>query len=217
MDLDAKELKKFVDGQPQYRNELDPFYESMRKLPAYDYSRFYSVYSEYSNIITQGDGLIGLKFIHLPDTEISLGRGMIFSNTCDIDLNNQRKFASRMVYAPIIKLNSYKEMLENATNDAGVRMFVDTAIYDHISDIKAQKISQIFYLPAASNYLDFESIVFFDQICSIDNESVSRDNLSTDRMFCLSSYGWYIFLARLSHFFTKLSDESVQLRFKPEI
>ena len=215
MDLNTDELIKFLDNQPQYKNELAVYYESMKKLPSYDYSNFYSVYPEYADIITQGDAIGNLKIISLPDTEISNARAMIFSNTCDIDLANQRKFPTRLIYAPIIKLSAYKDMLEEANED-DVKIFTKEQVNGHIADIRAQGISQIFYLPESKN-LEEESIVFFDRINSADNESISREALSTERIFSLSSYGWYVFLARLSHFFNKLSDETVQLRFKPGI
>lgn len=215
MDLNPDELIKYVEGQPQYKNEVDSYYKSMGKLPEYDYSKFYALYPEYAEIITQGDGIEGLKVISLPDEEVSTAKGMIFSNTCDINLANQRKFSTRLLYAPIVRLSSYQALLEGEYVE-GERVYSDEDINGHLQDIRKQKISQIFYLPA-SKYLETEAIIFFDQINSADNESVPREALQTSRMFSLSSYGWYVFLFRLSHFFTKLSDETVQLRFKPGV
>ncbi len=220
MEVDAKQILRYVKSQERFKGEISDYWASMKKLPDYDYSKFYAAYPEYANNILQGDGISTLKFIQLPDEEISSGLGIIISNSCDIEQENQRKFSTRIIYAPLLKLDAYARMLKEETikDDQGEMkpLYTEKEIEIHLDDIRKQRIGQVFYLPA-SKYLSDEAIVFFDNLCSCDNTSVSRDNLDESRTFSLSAYGWHVFLERLAYFFTKLSEEAVELRFKPTV
>ncbi len=189
------------------------YWESMSKLPRFDYSKFYSSYPEQTSVITQGDVLQELNFINLPDTEVITGRGLVLSSTCDIELKNDRKFPSRIIYAPLVKLESYKQMLEDEM-DGQNKKYTPAKIEGHLNSLRKQKVGQVFYLPAGG-YLEEEALVFFDTLCSCDNEQVSRDNLLDVRVLSLSAYGWHIFLEKLGLFFTRLTNDTVELRFKP--
>lgn len=219
MEVDPETILKHVKSQARYKGEVEEYWKSMRKLPDYDYSKFYSMYGDYADKILQGDGIKDLKFIHLPDEEVSNGMGLIFSSSCDIEQENERKFPTRIVYAPLMKVQSYVEMLENAEkeddsgNPTGEKLYTKEGISMHIDEVRKQRINQIFYLPPGQ-YLEEEAMVFFDNLCSASNDSILRENLSETRTFSLSAYGWHIFLERLSHFFTRLTEETVELRLK---
>lgn len=218
MEVNPNQLIKFVESDPRFKGEVATYWESMKKLPDFDYSKFYAYYPDYASTIMQGDGIRYLKVISLPDEGIAISLGIVLSNTCDINLENERKFSARMVYAPVMILSAYEQLLKEAqgedpeVNDE--KKFTDEQVDAHIDQIRQQKISQAFYLPAGK-YLPEEALIFFDNICSCSNEAVSRDDLSSDRMFSLSAYGWHIFMEKIIHFFTKLSDETVELRFNP--
>lgn len=220
MEVDPEEILNYVKSQERFKGEIADYWASMKKLPNYDYSKFYATYTEYANNILQGDGIKELKFIQLPDEEVSSGVGIVISNSCDIEQENKRKFSTRIIYAPLMKLEAYSDMLKNAKKEDASgkpttqKKYTQKEIDTHLEDIRKQRIGQIFYLPKCQS-LNGEAIVFFDNLCSTDNDSVSRDNLTDSRMFSLSAYGWHVFLERLAHFFTKLSEETVELRLKP--
>lgn len=214
MEIDPyKDIIPFLRNDPRYSPELAELIDSLTKLPKFEYSKFYATYSEYNEVITQGDTLNDLKFINFPDENVISGKGVIFSNTCDADIRNERPFSSRILYAPLVPLDSYTNLLEN---DAAISAREDKREYiaKHIASIKEQRINQIFYLPAGKG-MDRECIVFLDSICNTLSKSIDRGQLSERRMCSLSSYGWYIFLQKLANFLTRMSDESVQLRFIP--
>jgi hypothetical protein len=54
-------------------------------------------------IIFQGDALDEMLIVRLPDPRIQSAKSIILSNTCDIDLDNERQFDSMIVYAPPIR------------------------------------------------------------------------------------------------------------------
>lgn len=204
MNLDGKDVVKYVESDARFKPEVDAFYKSLNLLPDYDYSKFYSNHNPRPGVVEQGDGIDDLKIINLPRPETKDAPCMVFSNACDIDTANQRSFAAKIVYAPILRLEKYIELLKRNGKYSD----------QHIKDIKNQRIGQIFYLPEGSG-LSYEAIVFLGSICSSDNDSIDRESLDNTRLFRLSSYGWYIFLSKLSLFFVRLSEDAVQLRFQP--
>ena len=115
--------------------------------------------------------------------------GMVISNTCDMDLANTRLFPTTIMYTPIIQLSKYTHGLEQYGAS------VDK-IKNHIADVKAQKVSSMFYLPSTGEME--ESIVFIDRILHVSQKYVDRNTLDTRRMFSLSDYGFYLFVFKLS-------------------
>lgn len=214
MEIDPqKDIIPFLYDDPRYKPELHSLIDSLQKLPDYEYSKFYAFYPDYEHILTQGDTLTDLKFINFPDEHIISGKGIILSNSCDADIRNNRPFTSRLLYAPLVSLDSYIHMLENDPVTSA-RHDRDEFIAKHITSIKNQNINQIFYLPAGKD-MPHECIIFLDSICNVLSKSIDRSQLPERRLCSLSSYGWYIFLDKLANFLTRLSDDSVQLRFTP--
>jgi len=138
--------------------------------------------------------------INLPNPEIKPVPSIVLSNTCDIDLINQRNFPSQVVYAPIFNLEKYKNSLYK--NSQKTREQIDS----HIVSLVKQEITQIFYLPKIEGKLD-DSIVFFDRVCNFPNKLIVRQNLNSRRLFTLSDYGAYLFLFKLSIHFTRIQDK----------
>ena len=64
--------------------------------------------------ILQGDGLNSLKIIQYETLATKNIRGILLSNSCDLDSNNSRDRGLKAVIAPIIKLSNYRLILERA-------------------------------------------------------------------------------------------------------
>lgn len=174
-------------------------FEGLKDFPVNIDSRFYTSLLLQNNIIYQGDGIKNMLVINLPDERIQTSNCMVFSNTCDINLENERFFPSQIVYAPIFNLEKYRNMII----DSGTKTVEQ--LDDHINAIKAQTITQIFYLPKIDDKID-ESIVFFDRILNIRNKVIDRMDLSEKRLFSLSNLGFYVFLFKLSIHFTRIRE-----------
>jgi hypothetical protein len=192
-----EDIKNFL---PQYLSPktTEKLLSDLKQFPENIDKRLYGFEGKEECVIYQGDGLDNLLIINLPDLATKTGNGIMLSNTCDIDLENQRKFSSNMVYAPIINLNKYIKMLEDSKT-----MNAD-ALRVHIDDIRHQRITQIFYLPQYGSFE--ESFVFLDRVISIDNESYDRATLAKHRLFSLSQYGLYLFLYKISIHFTRFHE-----------
>jgi hypothetical protein len=106
-----------------------------------------------------------------------------------MDLNNTRLYPTTMLYTPIVQLNNYIKVL--AQYGAS-----EEKIKNHISDVKAQKVSSMFYLPSIGEL--GESVVFFDRLLHVSQKYVDRKTVQTRRLFSLSDYGFYLFVFKLS-------------------
>lgn len=105
------ELKKYL---PKYLSE-ENYNNLLTELKSFPYNidnRMYT-YSLDNNIIYQGDGIKEMPIIDLAN----IGKGvkitncLILSNTCDMDIANNRLFPASIMYAPIINLANYISVL----------------------------------------------------------------------------------------------------------
>ena len=197
--LSLEEIKIYLPKYLSPESEENLF-DQLKQFPENIDDRLYTNYVLDPQLIYQGDGIEGLLVVNLPDTQIRPARGMILSNTCDLDERNKRPFPSSLVYAPIFNLEKYqKELLASEIlKDAG-------QIEDHIYAIKKQRITQIFYLPKGGA-LENESIVFLDRVNSCDNIFLSKVEIKDIRLFTLSNYGLYLFIFKLSVHFTRITE-----------
>lgn len=177
-------LPKYLSPDAQ-QNLLD----CIKDFPDNIDSRFYTNYLKDKPVLYQGDGIRQLPISNFPGNEIRKQQAVIFSNTCDTDLENKRLFPSRIIYAPIVELSKYKRFLER-------NGIAQTRIDNHISTIKKQEITQVFYLPPNTSFN--ESIVFMDRLNNCSNAYIDRDELPKQRIFTLSNYGYYLFLLKMS-------------------
>lgn len=151
------------------------------------------------DIIYQGDGLLDMPVVNVED--LSLGVKycpcMVLSNTCDMDLANIRLFPTTILYTPIVKLSNHIQILEKygATADK---------IKNHIADVKAQKVSNMFYLPSTGSME--ESIVFLDRILHVSQKYIDRNSVDNRRLFSLSDYGFYLFVFKMSMHLSRIRE-----------
>ncbi|MEK6291772.1 MAG: hypothetical protein V4793_10355 [Paraburkholderia tropica] len=149
--------------------------------------------------VLQGDGIDEMAVVNLPDPEVRQVPVMLFSNSCDSDLENSRPFPAALCYAPIFNLDKYLDKLRERKPPE----FVE----DHERNIRRQALTQIFFLPG-SGKLDGDSIVFLDRINNCKSVSFDRSRLPERRLFSLSNFGHWLFLLKLSIHFSRLTDKT---------
>lgn len=193
-----EELKKYL---PKYLSEenYNNLLSELKSFPDNIDARMYTSFLN-DEIIYQGDGIDNMPIIDLTQSskESQLAPALILSNTCDMDLSNNRMFPSSIMYAPIIKLSKYQSVLSQHCYDVN-------KIKNHISNLKQQKITQIMYLPAKGNME--ESLVFLDRIFNINNKYIDRENLKNIRLFSFSDYGFYLLIFKLSVHFSRIQEK----------
>jgi hypothetical protein len=196
--IPLEEIRKFLPtflsqaSENAFVDEVKYFLNNSQKRS------FYTEALRVKPIIFQGDGLQDLLVINLPDTTTKLANGMVLSNTCDISPSNERLFHASCCYAPIFSLPAYLEALR--------KQYSEERVASHERDIRAQTITQIFFLPQGGK-LPNEAIVFLDRIVSIANQTIDRENLSDRRVFTLSDFGAWLFTLKLSIHFCRIRDK----------
>ncbi|PIU55406.1 MAG: hypothetical protein COS89_07485, partial [Deltaproteobacteria bacterium CG07_land_8_20_14_0_80_38_7] len=170
-----EEIKLYL---PKYLSPTaeENLFEALREYPEnIDSSKLYSNMDK--EIIYQGDGLKNLLFIKLPEESIRMVNSMIVTNTCDNNMSNPRLFKTCVCYTPIISLKKYISVLNTEIKDL-------KRIAQHVSNLKKQKITQIFFLPEGGNIKE-DSFVFLDRIVSCDVNYIYEKKIQENRLFSL--------------------------------
>ena len=192
----SDDLEKYL---PKYlsSDSVKSLIDEIKMFPDNIDSRFYINSNSFTDIL-QGDGLDELLIFNLPNPEQKLGPGIIISNSCDINPDNEKVYCSRVMYAPITSVKKYKALLE----EDGIEM---ERINGHIHSAKKQHITQFFYLPQG-NGLDEDHIAFLDFIISLPQNYFNTKSAFTKK-FTLSNYGFYLLLFKLSIHFSRIQEK----------
>lgn len=184
---------------PQTEKEL--FSEIKRFLDKNDNidSRLYTNRLQSARNVFQGDGLNDLLYVDLSSPhDIHKIPCMIVSNTCDINVRNERFYQPRILYAPILNMEKYILILEQSVDR--------DKINDHVLAIKDQMVSSVFYLPKGGA-LEYDGVVYFDRLINCDTGFIDVDKICNQRIFSLSQFGHYLFIVKLSIHFTRIFED----------
>lgn len=188
---------------PQFlsSNSTNELFSELKNFP--NNKPIYSYNASLQNELLQGDGLKNLPYLEIPYKGEKSVNGMILSNSCDIDQSNRRLMPLFAVFAPIVNLENYKNLLisKHVSNNERTKEEIDL----HISNIKNQKLTNTFYLEPSAKLTE-ESVVFFDKCISIPPEEIFVDNISNKKIFTLNNFGFYFFLLKLSIHSTRIRD-----------
>lgn len=139
--------------------------------------------------LLQGDGWSHLQVVRFESGERKGVKGIILSNSCDINPENRREFPVRLMFVPILRLEAFKEQLRRV----GVSEEVVAA---KIGAIREQKVTSIFFLPKGGS-LDSDYIAVLDDVHTMP-AAVFWTDTSKAKIFTLSLAGFYLFLLKLS-------------------
>lgn len=164
---------------------------------------FYLQNSDLKDQLLQGDGWHGFIAINFQTLERKEVSGIILSNSCDVDPDNERNLPVSVLFSPLIKLSRYEDMLSRAGQS-------DQQIDSVLTSIRAQKVTSVFYLPSAQ-FGPEEGIILLDDIHSHPLQDFISKEPSC--LFTLSQYAFYIFLIKLSIHFSRFQEDVA--RFSP--
>jgi hypothetical protein len=195
--IDFDEIKKYL---PKYLSPeaTEKLFQDLKDFPENIHKRLYGDVLENENDVFQGDGIVDLPVVNLPDEIVRNGKVMILSNTCDISLDNKRIFFPRIMYCPILRLSKFIEMLRK-------RGITNERINQFVNVIKKQEVSSIFYLPQGGN-LEEDYIAILENVNNCDIKVIQKEEIKKRRLFSLSNYGFYLFLFKLSIHFTRIRE-----------
>lgn len=144
----------------------------------------------------QGDGWPAFEIISFETQEKKSVRGIILSNSCDIDSENKRDFPVKINFAPIIRLDNYLSKLKAASLDK-------EKIQNKENSIRKQLVSSLFYLPQGER-LETDYVALLDDIHSIPLSHFKQQ--TTQKLFTLSQVGFYLFLFKISVHFCRFQE-----------
>ena len=185
---------------------LEQFYEqSVRKQPAWS-SKFYTNFYLHKNsdYFLQGDLLMSIR---QPNWNYEANaydkiyaKALILSNTCDMDVNNDRVIPKEIVLAPLIPFSDFVEELS--------LLLEGKKLESIIQGVKSQIYSNVFYLPPVQGTSE-DFVCFFDNVFWFPTEELNSylPDLNQTRIASFDYFGYYLFLVKLSYHFCRLPEE----------
>ncbi|WCD79177.1 hypothetical protein [Pseudomonas sp. TUM22785] len=138
--------------------------------------------------ILQGDCWTGLRIFNFDAGTQQEIRGIVLSNSCDVDPNNKRDIASKISFSPIIPYSAIEKMIKGACSAESAE--------SKLRAIKEQKNTQFMFLPA-QGVLSEDYVIWFSDINSIRADAFLR-NTNKEKIVTLSMVGFYMFVFKLS-------------------
>lgn len=146
--------------------------------------------------VLQGDGWAGLEIINFDSGNRDAIKGIVLSNSCDLDPGNRRDVPPRLVFAPLVAVDAYVALLrDKLPNDV---------IDQKIDAIRKQRVTSIFFLPQ-NGHLDREYIALLDDIHNIPFARFESGETKS-RFFTLNQLGFYLFVLKLSIHFCRFQE-----------
>jgi hypothetical protein len=176
---------------PSQKQDL---YSEMLKFPGA--TRFYLHRQDLRDQLLQGDGWQGFIAINFYTGQRKVVSGVILSNTCDVSTDNSRSLPVNILFAPLVNLSQYEQLLlANGKSPAQVG--------SQFNEIRNQKVTSMFYLPRSSGVIE-ESIILLDDI----HVHPLRDFLEVSHkpLFQLNQFAFYLFLIKLSIHFCRFQE-----------
>jgi hypothetical protein len=198
MDIDPESLRRQI---PAYLPAADQrlFLQELERFGQGEAVDFYipTARDPYTEDMLQGDGWRGFQLFFFDNGEKRDVRGLVFSNSCDVDPANPRPLPTKVTFAPMVKLEAYRTALLRAG-------LPEQSVTSRINDAKAQKVTNIFFLPAYGPGAD-EYIVRLDDVHSMPTEVHSKAQ-QRQKLFTLSMIGFYLFVLKLTYHFCRLQE-----------
>lgn len=152
-------------------------------------------YDGYTAEMLQGDGWRGFQVFSFKSGNVSAVRGIVLSNSCDVSQENARVLPPNVTFAPIVKLSKIVERFKAHDLDG-------EKVASRLTDIKAQRVTNMFYLPA-DGLLDEDYVALLDDLHSMP---VELHRKAAEKLFTLSMAGFYLFVFKLSVHFCRLHE-----------
>jgi hypothetical protein len=153
-------------------------------------------YDGFTNEMLQGDGWRGFQIFSFKSGNVNPSRGIVLSNSCDVSPENARVLPPNVTFAPIAKLSKIVERFRDHGLDK-------EKVASRLMEIKAQRVTNIFYLPA-DGLLEEDHVALLDDLHSMPVEVHRKD---AQKLFTLSMAGFYLFVFKLSVHFCRLHED----------
>lgn len=145
----------------------------------------------------QGDGWRGLEILRFSDGTRDRIKGLVLTNSCDLAGGSKRVTPSQLNFVPLVAMKNYLGLLAASAVS-------EERIAQHSQDVRAQLITDLFYLPPDQTLAE-EHIAVLSDVHTIPMAAFDKDT-SKARLFSLSDVGFYLFVFKLSVHFCRLHE-----------
>lgn len=159
--------------------------------------RFFYLDAHRSSVL-QGDCWSRLVVFNFFDGSRKSIRGMLLSNSCDMDASNKSIMTPQITFCPLISL----ARLVTRWTQAGVK---EQQILDTVAAIKRQEISNFIYLPVGASITE-DTVAYLDDVHTMPQTAFAADN-ERSKLATLSDAGFYLFLFKLSVHFCRMHED----------
>src|SRR5262249_8397784 len=115
-----------------------------------------------------------------------------------ISPENKREFPPRIVFAPLVSLDAYANLLRNSG------AVPPEVIENKITSIRKQQVTSLFFVPGGAN-LQGDHIALLDDLHSLPLK-IFLDEQEKSKLFTLGQMGFYLFLLKLSIHFCRFRE-----------
>lgn len=165
-----------------------------------DRSNLYT--SQFQGEMLQGDCWDGLPFYDYSSGKLASVKGVILSNSCDIDPANKRDEPIHLTYVPLLRLEPYLQRLAEAG-------FSKDKIKGKASAIRGQRVTNIIYFPSSQQGLSEECFACLDRVSSIPSGGYFPID-GRRKIFTLNQFGHYLLSFKMSIHFCRLHEGVVR-------
>lgn len=150
-----------------------------------------------SDGVLQGDGWRGFRLYDFNSSEVRKTRGIVISNSCDIDTENKRDFPAKITFAPLIRMKKIEEIFRGSGLDANTTE-------QKLRSIREQKSTSFFFIPSQIG-LDDEYVIWFNDMHSMPVSSFV-ESPEREKIFTLNMTGFYLLLFKISIHFCRFHE-----------
>ena len=153
--------------------------------------------SKYENETLQGDGWSKFQIFNF-ETGIRRNiKGMVISNSCDIDPANARDTPSNIIFVPLVPLSK----LEQLWRESGLAV---ERLSQKLKDIRAQRVTDFFYVPQTGG-LNEGHVAMLKDVHTMPLKALF-DTSGREKLFTLSQVAFYLLLFKLSVHFCRMHE-----------
>ncbi|SRR5258707_7859598 len=192
--LTADQIQQSI---PRYLTSLQQA-ELVRQLNDFENRSYYTTL--FPNDILQGDGWSSIEIVRFEDGARDKIKGILLSNSRDIDPANRREFPSKIIFAPLVRLNEYAKILES--------YFSSEQINNKLTAIRRQHITSLFFLPHGGS-LETDYIAILDDLHTVPFDVFEKEPQRA-KLFTLNQMGFYLFVLKLSIHFCRFQDGDIR-------
>ncbi|QIG29973.1 hypothetical protein [Leclercia adecarboxylata] len=192
------DIDKFKEQIPYYLTvpQKEGLIKALEDFPVNTNYYLSSYPEDLRNSVLQGDIFNELTVYSIKG--VRKAKGIILSNSCDVDVSNPRDTPMRAVFAPLVSLSKLVQLLHD-------KNLPQEAITSKVNAIKNQLVTNMVYLPEIDGIE--ESVVFLDDVYQLPTKELQKLLESNCKTLTLSQVGFYILLFKISIHFCRFHEE----------